>query len=93
MFNWLPFGRRSPVQAIAEPATQERDPISEALSDREAETVLREAVTFTRSVREFSPQEGAAIAARVSAKALALIVRHETGGREYYEKVYKSRPV
>lgn len=32
-------------------------------------------------------------AARVSPRAYALIVQHETGGQAYYEQVYKSRPV
>ena len=93
MFSWLPFGRRSPVQSSLLPAATERHPMAEALSDREAETVLGEATPFARSVREMSAQDAIALGARVSTKALTLIVRHETGGKDYYEKVYKSRPV
>ena len=59
-----------------------------ALADREAQQVAQElgdvdAIDFG--------VPGAA--EHVSARAYALIVQHETGGRAYYEQVYKSRPV
>jgi hypothetical protein len=63
-----------------------------ALADREAETVLREEAKRSLTP-EITPDELQSLVHRVSPKAYALIVRHETGGRDYYEKVYKARPV
>jgi hypothetical protein len=63
-----------------------------ALADREAETVLAD--ELKRSLTpEITAEELQSLGHRVSPKAYALIVRHETGGRDYYEKVYKARPV
>jgi len=68
------------------------DPIALALADREAETVLADELKRALPP-QITAEELAALADRVSPKAYALIVRHETGGRDYYERVYKARPV
>ncbi|GJE52412.1 hypothetical protein GOFOIKOB_5483 [Methylobacterium tardum] len=57
----------------------------QALADREAEIVDAEQEPFV-------PDFGVA-PLPVSDAALALIVRHETGGRPFYEKVIKARPI
>lgn len=67
--------------------TRSLDPALQAgLADREAETV-REATPET----EGTPEGVAALP--ISRRAYDLIVRHETGGRAYYERVYGGRPV
>ena len=71
-----------------------RSEIDEALADREAQAIVAEMRAVRRSAAPaMSPAQVKALAARVSAKAYALIVRHETGGRPYFEKVYKGRAV
>ncbi len=76
------------------PPGAEVDPIAEALADREAEDEVQRARILTRSGgADAEPAVSAELAQRVSEKAFQLIVRHETGGRDYYEKVYKARPV
>ena len=64
-----------------------------AMADREREIVddeLPAVAEDTEAARGPSPAE---LAQRVSQEAFGLIVQHETGGRTYYEKVYKKRPV
>ncbi|MGE0626380.1 MAG: hypothetical protein AB7O43_01045 [Hyphomicrobiaceae bacterium] len=76
------------------PEVERGDIIGEALADREAEVEYARVRASTRSAEPpLSAEEAAALAQRVSEAAYALIVRHETGGRDYYEKVYKARPV
>lgn len=62
--------------------------LAAALADREAEESLADApgVAALEGL-------GSGAADWVSQQAYDLIVRHETGGRSYYEKQYKSRPV
>jgi hypothetical protein len=60
-----------------------------ALADREAEEVARD-LGLEEPVAAFGPADASE---RVSPEAYKLIVQHETGGRTYYEKVYKGRPV
>lgn len=62
----------------------EDDRLEAALADREAEEMLAE---------QPEPIAFAGPAPEISADAFALIVRHETGGRAFYEKVIKARPV
>jgi len=63
--------------------------LSEALADRETDQV-QEQLNEPAPPIDFSPGSPAS---HVSSEAYALIVRHETGGRPYYERVYRSRPV
>jgi DNA/RNA endonuclease G (NUC1) len=60
-----------------------------AFADREAEESLADDAEIEATLESL----GSGAADRVSQRAYDLIVRHETGGREYYEKKYKSRPV
>lgn len=63
-----------------------------AMADREAAMAGAElpSMAATFGARGSSPVD---LAQRVSQQAYRLIVQHETGGRAYYEKVYKKRPV
>src|SRR5262245_5812527 len=74
----------------------ERDPDVEfpasfaaAIADREAQQV-QELLNEPRPSIDFGPSSPSN---HVSPVAYDLIVRHETGGRAYYERVYKGRPV
>jgi hypothetical protein len=55
------------------------------LADREAEIVESELAAI--------PPDFATVPLPISDDAFSLIVRHETGGRPFYEKVIKARPV
>ena len=87
----------SASRGVSSPDTRRAAPrgeIDEALADREAQAIVAEMRAVRRSAAPaMSPAQVKALAARVSAKAYALIVRHETGGRPYFEKVYKGRAV
>lgn len=65
--------------------------LAAALADREA--VSGDIGDEVRSGAEAIGGAPVDAAARVSLRAYDLIVQHETGGRAYYEKVYKSHPV
>jgi hypothetical protein len=60
-----------------------------AIADREAQQV-QEQLNEPEPPISFDPDSPAN---HVSPAAYDVIVRHETGGRAYYEKVYKGRPV
>lgn len=62
----------------------ETDTLKAALGDREAEQVLAEQPPLVAFGVAAPP---------VSDDAFNLIVRHETGGRAYYEKVIRARPI
>ena len=68
--------------------------LQEALADREAAEVN---ASLPAEAEEFAARElderAAALAAKVSQAAFDLIIQHETGGRNYYEKVYGGHPV
>jgi hypothetical protein len=63
--------------------------LSAALADREAQQVQEE-LNEPEPPVEFGADGPAS---HISSKAYALIVQHETGGRSYYEKVYRGRPI
>ena len=63
--------------------------LAAALADREA-LQFQESTGGVEPPVDFSPGSPAT---HVSPKASALIVNHETGGRAYYERIYKGRPV
>ena len=68
--------------------------IEALLAYREREEV--EASDTEASAESLSPEPSptaVAAAARVSARAYKLIVEYETGGRAYYDRVIKSRPI
>ena len=70
--------------------------LQEALAYRESAEVQEALAAEKRDFTAFEaelPGLGVELAKRVSPKAYALIVQHETGGRKYYEKVYGARPV
>jgi hypothetical protein len=60
-----------------------------AIADREAQQI-QEQLNEPEPPVDFGPD---APANHISPAAYDLIVQHETGGRSYYEKVYKGRPV
>ncbi|MGF3021708.1 DNA/RNA non-specific endonuclease [Methylobacterium aquaticum] len=72
-----------------EPASDDDGGLAAALADREAE----ESLADDPEVAAFLESLGSGAADHVSQPAYDLIVQHETGGRAYYEKKYKSRPV
>lgn len=65
------------------------DAVALSLSDREAEEYLLENADALESALESAGPSGEELAQRVGPQAYNLIVRHETGGPEYYKKVYK----
>lgn len=86
----------SPRDVAAKLGVNEREAtaLQEALADREAAKVNASLAT---AAREFAPREidahATTLAQKVSQSAFDLIVQHETGGRNYYEKVYGAHPV
>lgn len=67
------------------------DPVLDAaLADREAEQVEQ---AFGEDDSKFPDFSAGSPSSHVSASAYSLIVQHETGGRAYYEKVYRGCPV
>lgn len=76
-----------PIITEVDPATQAE--IEAALGDREREEVLAQ---YVASAEEGPGVDPALAATRVSTAAFDLVVRHETGGRAFYEQIIKGRP-
>ncbi|WP_315837678.1 peptidoglycan-binding protein [Bradyrhizobium prioriisuperbiae] len=74
----------------------ELDAVTALLAYREREEIAAEAAVAdlsTVTVAADLPQAAIEAAARVSDRAFQLIVNYETGGKPYYERVIKSRPI
>jgi hypothetical protein len=85
----------SDLEAASSAEQEYLNEVAEMLAYRERHLVQRaleslEGPGLEASTPKLTPEEARKL---VSDKAYELIVQYETGGREYYEKVYKSAPV